>query len=202
MPLPVKSPLFAKSLLRVLLLAILPLTVQANEDLLAHVEDKAIQTLLQEALDAAEQLTFNPTIIRAVRLQNAEQLSMDEILKRDQAWQQSDELDDFKRSLQTNKAGRLLTRMVSVNSKFTEIFLTDSKGANVAAYPATSDYWQGDEDKFSQCFGPAKPVVLKPQMDRSTNTFSAQVSMPVRDGQQVIGVLVVGINLSGMRNGG
>lgn len=39
---------------------------------------------------------------------------------------------------------------------YSEAFVTDAKGANVAAYPATSDYWQGDEDKFTKAFASGK----------------------------------------------
>lgn len=36
--------------------------------------------------------------------------------------------------------------------EYAEIFVMDNQGANVAMSDKTSDYWQGDEDKFVRSF--------------------------------------------------
>jgi len=90
-----------------------------------------------------------------------------------------------------------LKRKVTNNeSIYNEIFLTDNQGANVAVYPATSDYWQGDETKWSEPFNSGKVYVGQVEFDESTNTNAVQISVPVIDNGKTIGVLILGIKLS------
>jgi hypothetical protein len=86
---------------------------------------------------------------------------------------------------------------VQRNASYGEAFLTDKKGANVAAYPATSDYWQGDEEKFTASFndGRGKIFIGAVEYDESSNTHAAQVSVPVVDKGKAIGVLIVGVTV-------
>lgn len=63
----------------------------------------------------------------------------------------------------------------------TEVFVMDAKGLNVAASAATSDYWQGDEAKFTETFpkGPDAVHVGEVEFDESAQTYQVQVSFPV-----------------------
>jgi hypothetical protein len=156
-----------------------------------------LNELLKVKVRTVQHIALNPVIVRSVRRQNAQTVSAALIAERDEAWQASSETDEFKRSLQENKAGRLLKTHVSASSSFNEAFLTDNKGANVAAFPATSDYFQGDEEKWSASFnGGDGRVFLGPlERDESTNVYAVQVSAPVLDKGKTIGVLVVGVTL-------
>jgi hypothetical protein len=100
--------------------------------------------------------------------------------------------------LQTSPAGRFLKQQVQRSTSFNEAFLTDNQGANVAAFPATSDYWQGDEDKWTNAFndGDGRVYIGGLKLDESTNTVAAQVSAPVLDRGKTIGVLVVGVTIN------
>ena len=68
----------------------------------------------------------------------------------------------------------------------------------MAAYPATTDYWQGDEAKWKDTFHNDKgSLYIGPvELDESTNTKAVQISVPVLDKGKIIGVLIVGIKLS------
>ena len=81
---------------------------------------------------------------------------------------------------------------------YSEAFLTDAQGANVAAYPATSDYWQGDEEKFTASFngGQGKVFIGPIEMDESTQTNAVQISVPMEYNDETIGVLVIGVKVS------
>ena len=83
------------------------------------------------------------------------------------------------------------------NSAIDEVFVTDNQGANVAAYPATSDYWQGDEEKWTASFNDGDGVVfIGPlEQDESTNSAQVQISVPIFNQQQTIGVLVMGVSV-------
>jgi len=84
--------------------------------------------------------------------------------------------------------------------KFTEIFAMDAVGLNVAQSTLTSDYWQGDEDKFTASFGAGAGAVHigEIEQDESTQIFQSQVSVPITDPATgtVIGAITVGVDVS------
>lgn len=155
------------------------------------------ENILKVKIRTVQHMTFNPVIVNAARQQNAQNLSLAVIQQRDEEWKATDNLTPFKHSLQINKAGKLLKRHVTINDSFNEAFLTDNQGANVAAYPATSDYWQGDEGKWIESFnnGNGKIFIGPIEEDESTNTAAVQISAPILDQGETIGVLVVGVTL-------
>ena len=83
------------------------------------------------------------------------------------------------------------------NSAIDEVFLTDNQGANVAAYPPTSDYWQGDEEKWTASYNNGNGVVfIGPlEYDESTQKTQVQISAPVISKDETIGVLVLGVSV-------
>lgn len=86
--------------------------------------------------------------------------------------------------------------------KYTEIFAMDAKGLNVAQSTLTSDYWQGDEDKFTKSFGAGADAVNlgEVEQDESTQVFQSQVSVPVTDPASgtIIGAITVGVDVSAL----
>lgn len=156
-----------------------------------------LQALLDVKVRAIKRLASNRVIVDAVKGQNAKKVSLNEIKKLDGEWRATKALTPFKKSLQTNSAGKRLKRAVRRNPTYGEAFLTDNQGANVAAYPATSDYWQGDEEKFTASYnkGEGNVFIGPVEYDESSQTHAAQVSVPVLDSGKAIGVLVVGVKL-------
>ncbi|MCB1805254.1 MAG: PDC sensor domain-containing protein, partial [Candidatus Competibacteraceae bacterium] len=170
------------------------LTVLAQNEL----SQEDLEHLLRIKIRTVQTFALNPILIEAVRLQNEQNLSLETIQQRDEKWSGSDRLTAFKLSLQRNKAGRFLKRNVDANDAIAEAFLTDNQGANVAAYPITSDYWQGDEEKWIEAYnnGDGKIYIGPIENDASTNMLSVQISAPVIDDTATIGVLVMGITLN------
>lgn len=150
---------------------------------------------LEGKLRGARHLAFHPEIVRAVRGQNNEQLPMETIQQRDSEWRSAQEENALQRSIGHSRASQVLKTIVERNPDFNEAFATDNKGANVAMFPATSDYWQGDEDKWINSFndGDGKQWIGDIEVDESTGTTAVQVSVPILDQGQTIGVLVIGI---------
>ncbi|MFT5172306.1 MAG: hypothetical protein ACI8W7_000470 [Gammaproteobacteria bacterium] len=158
----------------------------------------ALDVLLRVKSRTVQHMALNPLLVRATLRQNLQKLTVDEIKARDVAWRGSKELTPFKRSLQSSGAGTFLKQTVTRLAAISEAFLTDNQGANVAAYPATSDYWQGDEEKWSASFNAAKGKVFigKLELDESTQIHAIQISAPVIERGKTIGVLVVGVTLN------
>jgi hypothetical protein len=73
----------------------------------------------------------------------------------------------------------------------------DNQGANVAMTNKTSDYWQGDEAKFTDSFknGVGAIHISTVEFDESAQAYLVQVSVPVMEGGKAIGALTIGVNI-------
>lgn len=160
-----------------------------------EIDPSELDDVLRAKARTVQHMALNPAVIRAVRRQNAEELSLTTIMERDQAWKKPGRTSQFQRELQLNPAGRFLKAHVRDNPAFVEAFVTDAQGANVAVYPLTSDYYQGDEDKWASAFdeGRGRVRVGTAERDASTGASAVQISAPVMDKGRAIGVLVVGV---------
>jgi len=73
-----------------------------------------------------------------------------------------------------------------------EAILMDEKGANVCVSRETSDYWQGDEDKWQKPFVEGKVAFVdEPAFDASSATYAIQLSVPVSEGTHRLGALTL-----------
>ena len=179
-----------------LLLLVATFTAPAAAQELAFSPEQ-LKVVLASKIRAVKRLAANLSVVDAVKAQNAEETTIEKIKRIDEKWRATKTLTAFKRSLQRNPAGRFLRRHVRRNPTYGEAFLTDKRGANVAAFPATSDYWQGDETKFTASYddGKGKIFIGDVEYDESSQTHAAQVSVPVIDQGKAIGVLVMGVQL-------
>ncbi len=157
-----------------------------------------LHSILETEIKRVERMGQNPILIKAVLAQNAEGLSLNVIKERDETWKNSDDADAFKQAMLASMAGKYLSNLMKSSKAYTEVFLTDNQGANVAVSPLTSDYWQGDEDKWRKAFTPEGGAVFvgAMQWDESSGYNSVQISVPVKQENAVIGVMVVGVKLS------
>jgi hypothetical protein len=101
------------------------------------------------------------------------------------------------KALIDSECGAFLKKVQGGAPYYSEIFVTDKLGANVAMTGKTSDYWQGDEPKFIESFKGGSGVVFVSDVafDKSTQTYVVHVSVPVKDGATTIGVLVAGVSV-------
>lgn len=164
----------------------------------SEMSQDAIEDVLDVKVRFATHMGYIPSIIRAVEAQNKEALSLDQIKAHDESWKNADE--DSKsliRRITQNDVAKYFRRRVENNPAIDEVFLTDNQGANVAAYPPTSDYWQGDEEKWTESFRNGDGVIyIGPlEFDESTQKTQVQISAPVVSHNETIGVLVLGVSV-------
>ena len=182
-----------KKLLAVMFLAF-PIVSQAEIQL----SDSEIEELLDVKIRFATHMAFQPNIVRAVESQNGENLTLALIKERDQIWIDADGGNNsLIREITRNDVAKYLQRRVENNAAIDEVFITDNQGANVAAYPPTSDYWQGDEGKFTSSFNDGTGTIfIGPlEQDASTNKSQVQISAPIISNNQTIGVLIMGVSV-------
>jgi hypothetical protein len=173
---------------------VFPLLSQAEGEL----SDAEIEALLEVKIRFATHMAFQPNIIRAVESQNNQKLTLAQIKQRDELWVDANGAgNSLIREITRNNIAKYLQRRVENNAAIDEVFITDNQGANVAAYPPTSDYWQGDEGKWTSSFNEGNgQIFIGPlEQDASTNKTQVQISAPIISNNSTIGVLVMGVSV-------
>ena len=151
----------------------------------------------------------DPMMIEAIRAQNRAhagltQAEIDGLDKRWRAETAAPARPMINEVLGRPASKKLLGYKNEAEGLFTEIFVMDNRGLNVAQSDPTSDYWQGDEAKWKKTFlaGPNAVFIDEVEFDDSTQTYQAQVSVAVPDPDtgSVIGAVTIGVNVELMSN--
>ncbi|EAT12063.1 hypothetical protein HF888_04535 [Bermanella marisrubri] len=121
---------------------------------------------------------------------NDSTFNLPDILQIDREWNSKPDIENqfFDPEVQNQ-----IAVFMSENRLFVEIILIGRNGETLAAIPKTSDYWQGDEDKFIQVMAYHRNYIGPLKWDESTQTISAHVSIPVTHKDETIGVITGGI---------
>ncbi|MBQ4859616.1 cellulose-binding family II protein [Pseudoalteromonas sp. MMG007] len=148
----------------------------------------------------AKVLAAMPNLIEETLISNSSRLDENELLELDTQWQTEVKKEHAKLGkAMLNKAlsKKLIAWQSQFNGSVTEIILTDNQGKNVAISKLTTDYWQGDENKFSNVFTLIDDYYFdNVEYDISTHHFQVQLSIPVFNKHyNHIGVLIIGIDV-------
>lgn len=77
-----------------------------------------------------------------------------------------------------------------------EIFVMDNKGLNVGQTDPTSDYMQGDEDKWTKTAGAGPWMTFTDEPEEEDGVKSVQISSAIVDNDKAIGAITVTLDLS------
>ena len=153
--------------------------------------------------EAAASWVSDPVLIEAIRAQcdRTQDLSEDEIIEMDEAWRAEVggfDMPTIDEVVMSTASDFLRARVDESAGVVSEIFVMDCVGLNVAASGVTSDYWQGDEAKFTETYpkGPDAIHLSELELDESTQTYQIQGSMPVVDpaSNEVVGAITIGLD--------
>jgi hypothetical protein len=165
--------------------------------------DQYTETMTRYAHENVLTWVQDPALINAIRTQNLrtgslEQAQIDEM---DRLWRGEVGMADrptVDPVLKHPASDYLRGRVAASEGIITEAFVMDQRGLNVAASDATSDYWQGDEAKFTETYGkgPSSIHISDIEFDESTQTYQGQLSVAITDPDTgaVIGAITVGLN--------
>ncbi len=152
---------------------------------LAGAAEKAPQEVVELAQGELAKLGADPVIIAAVQVENTKGKTLDAIKKRDQEWQAHAGIADYMQALMDSPGAKHLRGYQAAHGYVAEMFLTDDQGANVAMTDKTSDYWQGDEAKFTKAFngGQGQVFLSDVKFDDSTQVPGSGFGAGSRRGQ-------------------
>jgi len=137
----------------------------------------------------------DPLVLDVLRAQNAahQELTESEIIALDAIWREQvvsggDLIDGI-------LSNGLSAHLKGIQAEGAEIFITDARGLNVGQSDLTSDYWQGDEDKWKVPHATSEVHISGIEFDESSQTYQSQVSLPIMDDGTFVGVITVGVDV-------
>ena len=162
-----------------------------------YAAEQAPQKVIDLANSTLAGLGTDPVIVKAVKDENAKGKTLTQIQDMDKRWKGTPGIADYMQALMNSDCGKHLQKIQSGTPYYAEIFVMDNQGANVAMTDKTSDYWQGDEAKFKKSFngGAGAVFVDEVEFDDSTQAYLVQVSVPVKDGDRVVGAITFGVDV-------
>lgn len=151
---------------------------------------------IAQHIDVLQNMAADPLLLRTLETTNQECQSLICILAIEKNWAELS-LRERHIMVSDNQLGHKFRDMIDrPETDFVEFILSREQGETVAAWPAPSDYWQGDEIKFTSTVERRAPVVEQIDWDESSGTIALHISVPVfgKNGL-VIGVLTGGIEI-------
>lgn len=187
-------------------LVVLPALLTASQAISAEPPAPDFKALLTPAVMKEIRSWANKEIVtlsvesQNKRWSNIDQAKIDDL---DKQWRAENKADD-KPLIAATLSSPLSTYLGRIRGAslglYTEIFVMDHNGLNVGQSSITTDFWQGDEDKFQKTYDISKDAVFidKPEWDDGTKIWRAQVSFTLTDAshQHKIGAVTVEMNLT------
>ena len=146
-------------------LAVLAASPTCAQDHVAPVTEYVNASVAPWATDAA--------IVDALKAANAEHanLTQADIDALDAQWRA--EVDASSKPLIDKVVGGDLSKFLSAKQQeaggmLTEVFIMDNKGLNIGQSAVTSDYWQGDEDKWQKSYGAGAGAIFVDEVEKTS----------------------------------
>lgn len=193
-----------KSIMKKIALSAASLAAVLTMQSAAFAVEDHIASIRRDVVPQVRSWLSDPSVISAVNKQNMRHASIGQtdIDRLDKQWRA--ETSSTNRKLVDAVLANSLSSYLGdvkngANGLYSEIFIMDDKGLNVGQSDVTSDYWQGDEDKWKKTYlaGPDAVFIDDVEFDESTQTFQSQLSLPVVDPMtgMAIGAITIGVNV-------
>ncbi len=154
------------------------------------------QVITAEVLPLLAQLVADSRLRQLLRQQQQAPRTDAALLAEDAQWRQRLAAGDPQLAEQQTQ-GPLAERLRHFDQPWRgELFVTDNLGRALAALKPTSDLWQGDEDKFRLAAHQPLPLIETISYDASSHAFLVHVSQAIRQGEQTLGVVTLGVDMA------
>jgi hypothetical protein len=183
-----------------------PIIVAHAEELAGTAPAPVSTSIITPAfVDGLRKELLLPVTVLSVNASNErhEGVQQAEIDTLDNSWKAEAKSDDqplIAEILSSPLSSYLLYMQAKSAGLFTEVFVMDKFGLNVGQSSVTSDYWQGDEDKFQKTYdvGPDAVFVDEAEFHDETKTWRTQVNFTIvdPDTKAPIGAVTAEINLT------
>ncbi|MBI2610528.1 hypothetical protein HYW60_01155 [Candidatus Kaiserbacteria bacterium] len=174
-----------------------------EEKVAAVTFDSEVEQVLARQMAQLTPLLTDGAIVQAVSASNERNrnLQLEQILKLDRQWLSAESA--IARAISESSASRKLVAFQEDHPGFSEIFVTDSVGLNVAQTNKTSDFYQADESWWIQTYnngvGLAHHGLV--EFDESARAEAISLYVPLYDSgtSKVIGVLKAVLSIAAIK---
>jgi hypothetical protein len=181
-------------------------SLSANITAIPSDSDELHHLVINHIQSAKAKWISNHIVIDAILEQNKKNtglaMTKDEILKLDKQWRAETKQADqpLINKLLNNKLSDYLKKIKEESAGiYTEIFVMDMFGLNVGQSDVTSDYWQGDEEKWLNTYalGANQVHIGEVEYDESTKQYQIQASISIENPKtgKNIGAITLGIEI-------
>src|SRR5262245_21001574 len=122
--------------------------------------DAKTDAVLKQEVERIRQWGLDADLIASVRAQNAKKVPLSRIRALDIGWVMDPERVMRLNRLMNNDCAKRLKVLEQGETLYRESFVMDDQGALVCTTHETSDYWQGDEEKWLRAFNEGKGTVF------------------------------------------
>lgn len=177
--------------------------IAASQNAHAMEDNAAKRAMAEYALEQFRSWINQPDVVRAILAQNQHttDLDQDDIAALDGEWRRqfSAREKPMIEDLMTNPLSQYLSgHVANAKGMVTEVIVFDARGLNVGQSALTSDYWQGDEEKYTETYlvGPQGLHVSGIEQGEAPTIYQNQVSMSIADPktEEVIGAVTISLN--------
>ncbi len=161
----------------------------------AGTADKAAHTA-KTNLPLIQKMAADPAVLTDVKAQNIQNMTAEHAKSIQADWEKIGISETVKPYLNKPSVA-VMKKAMAQNPLLIKCFILDNKGYIVSTNPKSRDFIHGTEDKFVKSFngGSGKTWVGPAMLDVSTKIYSVQVGVPVKDGNQTIGILIATLSL-------
>jgi len=144
-----------------------------------------LEAVLENKMKLLKEVLEEPEIRQYIAKVNSQysEIEAERLLVIDEYWGSIEETDPLLELYTTNKVALRLKQLQSRDPGFSEIFVTDLHGFNIAQTNKTSDIYQADEEWWQKAFnnGEGKSYSGLIEFDESSLTTGISVYVPVRE---------------------
>lgn len=151
--------------------------------------------LMLEHIELLETLSIDGMIRnRLLELDRADKNQTDipaQLKQRDKKWLQADEDDPFVAEILSNPIAEELKAFAKLFPDYSDLLVTDRHGALVGATHPVDDYYQGDELWWQTVWNDGRGAIYvsQPLFDETSQTYIAEIAVPIYVDHEVVGVL-------------
>lgn len=157
--------------------------------------------ITQRLIDDFRAMLAVPVVTMSVQAQNERRAGLDQagIDALDAQWRAERKADDqplIAATLSSPASSYLTQVQAGSGGLYGALFVMDAYGLNVGQSAVTSDYWQGDEAKFSKTYPVAPDAVFidEPEFDDDLKVWLVQVNLTLSENGKAIGAATVELN--------
>ncbi|MEK6655827.1 MAG: ATP-binding protein [Nitrospirota bacterium] len=167
---------------------------------IAKKESAHVKRVIEKEIDEARSITISPFVRQFVERANQRYIdsSSENLIKEinsiENIWPHLSEKNPILKEILNNELSAYLKEYKNLEKEeYAEIFITDVKGAVIAATNKTTDYFQADEKWWEEAYNGGKGSIYLADVgyDESVKVFSLDFCLPIMDrsNKNVIGVI-------------